>query len=514
MCIKPIKIYNNSHTINKNSFQKMIYYVPCGKCCECELQKQNEFQIRNYWQCVETLENKGFIVFDTLTYDNNNLPSARKELKDYVEIPANKDFSCFRKSDFVKFFKLLKTRISRQGYDAKKIKYFLASEYGTDNRFTHRPHYHILFFVSDNKISPYYFSLLVSELWKYGRTDGIKYQGVEYFQQKRLFTELNNNVIKACEYVSKYVTKDSDFEKIIESRKKYITSLFTFDKKSIQNSYSGRLIIRHIMQPINQFHLQSQGHGIRFIKSFNYDTYVYNSYKIDIQRSCKIGEKCNMPSYYRRKLFQYQNDKKEWKYNELGQREYKERINIIESNLNKLLNNWYNNLNSDQKNDVDYLLDGRKLSDYTNYMINYKDRIQLDDEYNNFLIYNYLSSKNKTKTELPKPSEVHEKRFDNGKKCDILYFYNTASDNDKYCMRFTTMNFNPIDICKHKHIILTKTFVFHNTINSRRYYQFRKFDELFNYFVKSNKQQSEIRQKEYNEEKRLRRLYKAVNQSN
>ena len=132
MCLNPIQIYNRSEKISFRG-QALLYTVPCGKCSECKKQKSNEYTLRSYFEYKDTITKGGFVYFDTLTYNDQYLP------KDY-------GISHFRRADIILFLKELRVYLSRAGYEVKdNIKYFITSEYGG---ITHRPHYHVLFFIT------------------------------------------------------------------------------------------------------------------------------------------------------------------------------------------------------------------------------------------------------------------------------------------------------------------------------------------------------------------------------
>lgn len=122
--------------------------MPCGKCIYCQKRYSAQWALR----CV--LESKSYFenCFITLTYNNENL----------------KDINLIKR-DYQLFIKRLRKKIQ-----PKKIRYFLAGEYGGKG---YRPHFHALifgwvpsdlkFFKKDGKVD-LFLSDELSELWGQG----------------------------------------------------------------------------------------------------------------------------------------------------------------------------------------------------------------------------------------------------------------------------------------------------------------------------------------------------------
>jgi len=102
--------------------------VPCGKCPNCKKRIVSEWSFR-----LEQEDKRSELsLFVTLTYDTRTIP-----------ITAN-GFLTLDKQDVVKFMKRLRKNTG------KKLKYFAVGEYGSQRQ---RPHYHVLFFCSDDSIT-------------------------------------------------------------------------------------------------------------------------------------------------------------------------------------------------------------------------------------------------------------------------------------------------------------------------------------------------------------------------
>lgn len=180
-----------------------------------------EWRTRTYFECLETLSNGGYCYFDTLTYRNDCLP----RLSDFVDVPKELDFPCFRNYDVQRFMNNLRTFLSRPykdkrlGYPvADNLRYFYAFEYGTSEVRTHRPHVHIFLFVRDSSIPPFWLSHAVSHCWPHGRTDGVPYKTSSYVQNHNTIRDLDDCGRRVVGYVSKYVAKDFQYTDMIRNR--------------------------------------------------------------------------------------------------------------------------------------------------------------------------------------------------------------------------------------------------------------------------------------------------------
>lgn len=186
MCTSPIRIINKSHYHNPKAI-RLYMYVPCGKCPECIRQRQTEWRLRSNIEYADCIKNGGFVYFDTATYRPNDTPVFRGH-------------PCFNRSHVQQFLKDMRKRIAKdKGICNDGFKVFYVSEYGERHK---KPHYHFLFYVRDNRITPVYLKSIIKDCWKYGFTD--------------LRNAVNPHVgvvrsVAACTYVSKYVTKPDDY---------------------------------------------------------------------------------------------------------------------------------------------------------------------------------------------------------------------------------------------------------------------------------------------------------------
>lgn len=458
MCLHPLKIRSPAKRYSRAGGTRLLLEVPCNKCAECVTAIRSHWYFRTYQEVISTLNHGGYIYFDTLTYSDKYLP----HLSDYVDLTKYpvRNFSCFSHSHFKLFLKNLRRQLEYK-YGDNSFKYFLTSEYGVDDRYTHRPHYHIMFFVT-SKVHPLDFSKLVSKCWKYGRTDGLPYHSIRYVSEHIYGKDLgygSNDDISAlssvCMYVSKYITKSSKFQKKLDNRisqlKRYIS-----DEEEL-----GKL-----KRNIDMFHRQSQGFGISYLYSMSAD-----KIKLALEGKCimpdskKINNVQPLPMYYKRKLF-YKLCKREdktyyWEYSDSGIY-YNHRM-LLKS-IDDLCLNYRSslvNMNKDTEQLVYNYLDGRSLSDFAIYNLFYKDRLRLYDTYElgdiEYNLYDWL--------DILKQST----------KCNSLPKYQVYETDDDF------VHINPfLDVLESK-----RTFIANNTFNER-VYEFRNFDKLNALFKKHN----------------------------
>lgn len=228
--------------------------MPCGKCPECIQQKRAEWSLRSQIEFDHCVKAGGYVFFDTLTYNNDNIPRFREH-------------ACFQRKHIQDFLKRIRKRIVID-YKIKEraFRYFYVSEYGHNYK---RPHYHILFFVSSDV--PYTaLKKYIKEEWKYGFTDlnSVKfpYRGVVQTQF-------------CCDYVAKYVSKPDD----------YIYELY----EQYKNEMSKEDFRRYFFP----FHQQSTGFG----ESLLFDPNNLEHFK---ENFCVFNrKKYTLPMYYVRRLF-------------------------------------------------------------------------------------------------------------------------------------------------------------------------------------------------------------------
>lgn len=307
MCLNPLYMYNPASLISKVGGQKYRMVIPCGQCAECRESKRNDMYFRTVYHCEEYFYNDGYVIFDTLTYDNEHLP----HVGDFVSNVSDADnFSCFRYDDFRKFIVNLRRQLDYHGYDIKgNFTYFITSEYGSDDEYivngrvkkaTQRPHYHILFFVKrDAGIEPAVFSRFVSKCWKHGKTDGVEYNTVSKFNSKvfgpRYTTDMDV-LRRIANYVSKYVLKDGNYTKMLDARlMKLVGEPKTLGAKLQYKKFAKCMMPRCYW---------SNGFGLYALRSpWNYELIKMQEDKLRIPDSNQIWRYMPMSQYYMKKLY-------------------------------------------------------------------------------------------------------------------------------------------------------------------------------------------------------------------
>lgn len=326
MCLNPIKLYNPKNQISLSGGHLFEIQIPCGECPECQKIKKEEWYFRAYYEAKSTWDAGGYVYFDTLTYDNEHLPHINDYLDDKQKVSNMLNVSCFNVEHYRFFMMRLRRQLEYAGYDIRgNLKYFLTSEYGTDERFTHRPHYHVLFFVKLD-IDPLQFSKFVNNAWQMGRTDGIDWHPATYVYNHVFSPKYNADTVhlqSVCNYVAKYVTKDNDFAKTVESRLNVVFDRL-YGKDWRDDDATERLQDKYkaLRKQMFQFHRQSHGFGEDFLKYNDIDE-VLKTGMISMPDKNNIVKHIPLPSYYSHKIFydlvkDMSGHALRWELNELG----------------------------------------------------------------------------------------------------------------------------------------------------------------------------------------------------
>ena len=298
MCTKTVRSFTNARYISKVYPQKVVSYWKCGFCSECIAEKRSEFQLRAFYEAKRCISQGGFILFDTLTYRDECL----KFFSDYYPAALGQpwNFCAFSRSDIRYFFQNLNLTLTRLGYDiAGKFVHLLTSEYGSRPDCTHRPHYHVLFFVNF-PIQPEILSYIIGEVWSFGRTDGIWYKGRRYLLYQRVFRSLDRDLLKVSNYVAKYVGKDLHLHRVLMRR--CVRSFYQLYPNWPQYS-DLRLEFRRFCSNVLPFHLQSDGFGSYALQDNQVDDIV-SSDSLPLPLSGPgIVARISLPLYFRRKLY-------------------------------------------------------------------------------------------------------------------------------------------------------------------------------------------------------------------
>lgn len=299
MCLSPITIINPTKFVSLDYPQPYFLDVPCGQCSECQGLKSGEYYFRCYHEFLDTVSSGGYALFDTLTYSDDNLNYISSVLS-HLSIPSDLDFPCFNYKDFQLFLKRLRKSLSKD-YPAVKdnLRYFVVTEYGTSAFHSHRPHMHVLFFVRNSFVSPDVLSRCVSSAWSKGRTDGIPFKDAYYVNSQRVFRDLSPSSLRSIRYVSKYVGKSFQFSKIVRSRLSALLTYLTADKPdSYFKSTEYKLFRQSLYRAVGQYHKQSKGFGLFFLKSWN----GIDNFVVVPSVSGSVMSVMPLPMYYRRKV--------------------------------------------------------------------------------------------------------------------------------------------------------------------------------------------------------------------
>lgn len=347
--------------------------VPCGHCAECQQTLSNQWYYRTWYEWHDLSAAKGYVLFDTLTYAPKHLPMLSHT---WSCLDKTDDFPCFEPLHIRRFLQLLRQRLIRAGYAKDSFRYFLTSEYGSDSRYTHRPHYHVLFFVYDNRIDPLYLSKLIGDIWQFGRTDGLPYKNVGYILGKRVFRAdcgLSTR-LWTCRYVSKYVQKSCQFQYEIDKRiAKVMRRLAVIaDPVTPDKWLEGELAHRErlkLLRYVNQFHRQSQHFGESALADLDLNQ-LFRDGCLYMPDPTGLKIPIPFPMYYKRKIFydlvEYRGSRY-WVLNELGEQFKRVRYDEIRQ---RLISRYEcvceaNNLQFDCASLADYVLEerGRIIAD-------------------------------------------------------------------------------------------------------------------------------------------------------
>lgn len=454
MCLHLKTVRNPTKRLSIYGGQCFRIQVPCGKCADCKKKRRREWYFRSWHQVDDCLRHGGYVYFDTLTYRPKDVP----RLSSFVDVESLgiTDYMCFNSKHWRDFLKNLRRHLSYH-YPGTYFKYFLTSEYGTDERYTHRPHYHILFFVYKQSggsiIHPYKLSRIISRLWHYGRTDGLPYHTRKYVSEHiygyNVGFGLKKDALKVCSYVSKYVNKDSSFQSNIDMRLKVLQEKFP--------PVEFESISRHVQM----FHRQSQGFGLSFLEHMS-----KRDYDNAFNGICQMTDKdevifsISLPTYYMRKLF-YKCVKSDdgvlsWipTINGLGFLDHKYICSI--DNSYKQYYELYINATSLHQSVIDKLLSGRSLLDYVIYK----------------LFYQYRTSMFGLRGSLSVDTDLYS-WLDTIKQSLFVYEF----DDFEYLQRD---NFDDLTINDYSTSL--NSYEKSNTISQASSFRFRNFDELDRFF--------------------------------
>lgn len=338
MCLSPIRIKNRSKHYTADGMQRRWLMVPCGHCAECIELKRRQWYMRNYWHCLECYDNNGFVLFDTLTYDDGHLPHLSRflpMLKGMKDAEGNSlDFACFDKRDLDNFMKRLRINLTRDGYDVNgNLDYFYSTEYGSDDEYiddrgrsrfaTFRPHYHFLFYCRVPNLNPDKLAVSIYEAWNCGRTDCMNENGLRrgYMYIHNVFGKnytRNDDVSlrKVSNYVAKYVTKEPEYKAKVENRVSAVTNailnngtcmddvVFMLSGTDFESFSDYESAVRdYVLSYVDMFHNQSHGFGGYALKFPDNVTSIMYEGVVRMPDEERVKAEVSVPLYYVRKLY-------------------------------------------------------------------------------------------------------------------------------------------------------------------------------------------------------------------
>lgn len=208
---------NNPFFFKRNG---IIYTLPCNYCQGCRKDKINEWTDRIRFE-KQSFAKKGFYSsFVTLTYNDGSLPEDRSV--------SLRDIQLFNKK--------LRKHLSSLG---RPYKYYISSEYGTDN---FRPHYHcVLLGISPDE------ERLIRQTWNKG------------------FIDIKPLTIPSIRYVLKYINS--------ESRGKQLEDIYTNSGVKppfvVMSQGIGRQYLLENMDSIKEnYGYYKQGHFVKIPKYY------------------------------------------------------------------------------------------------------------------------------------------------------------------------------------------------------------------------------------------------------
>ena len=175
---------------------KAIFDVPCNSCKQCLDAKVRGYLLRNFLEYKAVTKSEGFAFFDTLTYNNDCIPQTH-------------GLYHFDSVHVKNFMKRLRINLFRRfGIRSGAFKFWLVCEYGGTY---FRPHYHVLFYVYDKRITLSDFKGMINKSWTYGFTDSV--------------FKTRSHVLKSCaavRYLTKYLSKYKEFDLFMQDYGKKI----------------------------------------------------------------------------------------------------------------------------------------------------------------------------------------------------------------------------------------------------------------------------------------------------
>lgn len=427
MCKIPIRVFNRSKVLYKNLLQPFVIDVPCGHCEDCLTSKRLSWRYRIYWQMYDAICNKhGFVLFDTLTYNDDNLPYFSRVASsfgyDFFFDNDFPDFSTFCYRDVTLYLKRFRKSFHKLYPDAS-LKYFYCSEYGQDDNFTHRPHYHILFFITGvepNNSSYMSINRLSHNAWSLGRTDYYGNDGVLFFHwSSRCVVDSWSSVTaqRISAYLSKYVTKSLDFDKVSYH---HFGVLRSYLDNNFSPSEAGKLF-NSFKRYVSPCFRSSHDFGVCQIDSYlKSDNKNSDDFVLSIPDSKQVVIRVPLTVFFKRRLYycvhKSDDGTRSWRLTELG---LKRLWTSLSSRFVKMCQQLHSCLAADASlsSQVAKLLGSRSLEDFVFYKVCYQGRIKdfsRAAEFNKLSPVEFVNQLDYLRSTFPLPVSYFSTYCDNG----------------------------------------------------------------------------------------------------
>lgn len=406
MCLSPVTVPTQSRYISLSYRDRFLQTFSCGHCAECMRLASMQWQFRANAE-FDDLPPDGYVMFDCLSYRPKDLPHL-SQFWFFID-GKHEDYPCFDRLHLRKFWNLFRTRLVRLGYDPNDFRHYYACEYGTARGRTHRPHIHIMIYVHDSRMSPDVLSKLVSDLWSYGRTDGIPYKPMLYVMSHNV-VKANNTAsrLRTVAYITKYLQKQCEFQAVLNARiakvmrrmAEYVATprpdedyypTMTADEW-LETELARRERLK-LIRMVNQFHRSSQNFGASALANMDYNELVRFGVLV-MPSSDTIKLTVPLSTYYKRKLF-YElvnvDGARYWQLNDLGKEFYEDRKPYLLQDMKHKLDAMASQANE--------RVDTLALS---NYILDSRGRIKADVPSTDIMqrvdkldYYNYMTSSDK-----------------------------------------------------------------------------------------------------------------------
>lgn len=269
MCTSPIyfNLATRSRYFHSGTSQLTNVSVPCGSCDECVNSSRNDYFIRMKSEYDDCISKGGLVAFVTLTYSNDNVPCCTFSYNsDTFDIDFKECSFSYDSNDFVftfckknvqRFFNSLRKYYERQGVLCP-FRYIFVSEYGSDNRFTQRPHFHGLIYLSPQLVKYYGVNLDtcflrdISRYWSHGIVSASKYG---------LFVDND----ASSRYISKYISKN-----ILLSKLYRFKLLKDFISAHIDVLNPSDFKYKKSVDSLFRYYLRKSGSSLFILKSKNF----------------------------------------------------------------------------------------------------------------------------------------------------------------------------------------------------------------------------------------------------